>query len=555
MTDHRIADTGSYKILVVDDSRSVLKLMTTQIRRSGYTVFAAETGEQALEIAYAELPDLILLDINLPGISGFEVLHQLKQTHETGIIPVIMISSATDLESQVKGFASGVVDFVIKPTMEPVLLSRIRLHLELSRIRNQLEESNRQLRASEARYRLIADNTGDVIWSMNPHNGRFTYVSPSVFKLLGFTPVEMIAKTLEDALTPDSYNKAQQKIADTLAEIAFGDHSNLTNLIELEQPCKDGNTVWIEVISYFLLDEQGLLTEIVGVSRDITQRRKHEAELLQMQAQLLQREKLASIGQLAAGIAHEINNPMGFINSNLGSLKKYLEKYDQYLSRLEELLQQTGQPELQEKVSQSRKALKLDYVQHDVHHLLSESVEGADRVLSIVQDLKTFARIDGTRTTQADINSCLDSTINIIWNQIKYVADLTKEYSDLPRVTCNIQQVNQVFLNLLVNAAHAIEAVGENGLGTINVRTWCDGKNVLISFTDSGCGIPKENLSRIFDPFFTTKDVGKGTGLGLAISYDIIKKHGGELTVASEVGKGTTFTIRLPVEAKNSTAE
>jgi len=545
MTDAATATNS--KILVVDDSRSILKLMIAQISRSGYSVFAAETGEQALEIAFAELPDLILLDINLPGISGFEVLKQLKHVSETSKIPVIMVSSAIDLESQLKGFASGVVDFVIKPTMEPVLLARIRLHLELSRVRNQLDQSNRQLRASEARYRLIAENTGDVIWSMNPHSGRFTYISPSVVKMRGYTAEEAMEQSLEDALTPDSYKKAQSTIAETLAEIAFGNHSNLTNLIELEQPCKDGSTVWIEVISSFLLDEQGLLSEIVGVSRDCTQRRQHEAELLQMHAQLLQNEKLASIGQLAAGIAHEINNPMGFINSNLSSLKKYLEKYDSHLAQMEELLHQTGQSELHEKVAQSRKTLKLDYIQHDVHHLLSESAEGAERVMRIVQDLKTFARSDSPQTTQADINPCLDSTINIIWNQIKYVADLVKEYGDLPRVTCNIQQINQVFLNLLVNAAHAIEALGENTRGIITVRTWSDGENVLISFTDNGCGIPEENRSRIFDPFFTTKEVGKGTGLGLSISCDIIRKHGGMLTVESEVGKGTTFIISLPV--------
>ncbi len=555
MTEHIIADTDSSKVLVVDDSKAALKLMTVQISRAGYTVFPAETGEEALEITFANLPDLILLDINLPGISGFEVLQQLKQRPETSMIPVIMISAAGDLESQVKGFSGGVVDFVTKPTMEPLLLARIKLHLELSRIRNELEQSNRQLRSSEASYRLIAENTSDVIWSMNPHTGWFNYISPSVYKMRGYTAEEALLMPVDEALTADSRILVHQVIADKLAEIAFGDHSNLFRQVELEQPCKDGSTIWVEVSATFVLDADGLLAEIVGVSRDITARRQAEVSLRELQTQLLHNEKLASIGQLAAGIAHEINNPMGFINSNLSTLGKYVDKFERYLATVEQLLLQAGNDDLLLQAATLRKELKLDYVRRDIRALLQESGEGTERVLKIVQDLKTFSRSDSTVLEQADINQCLDSTITIIWNQIKYVADLVRNYSELPRVLCNAQQLNQVFLNLLVNASHAIQAKGEQYQGTVTVSTRADHEYVYIAVSDTGCGMTEELQRKIFDPFFTTKEVGKGTGLGLSISYEIIKKHGGELTVASVPGEGSTFTVRLPIKDQNLNAE
>lgn len=280
---------------------------------------------------------------------------------------------------------------------------------------------------------------------------------------------------------------------------------------------------------------------------NITRRRQDEQALQEMQAQLLQNDKMASIGQLSAGIAHEINNPMGFINSNLGTLEKYVDKFDRYIATLEATVEQSADPQQQQTVAELRKQLKLEYVLKDVRQLLAESEEGAGRVMKIVKDLKTFARSDTEQLGSADLNQCLDSTLTIIWNQIKYVAELVKEYGKLPKVTCNVQQINQVLLNLLVNAAHAVEDKGGEELGTVAIRTWADDKNAFVAISDTGCGIPEEIRSRIFDPFFTTKEVGKGTGLGLSISHEIIKKHGGELTMSSELGKGTTFTISLPL--------
>jgi two-component system NtrC family sensor kinase len=240
---------------------------------------------------------------------------------------------------------------------------------------------------------------------------------------------------------------------------------------------------------------------------------------------------------------------MGFINSNLTTLEKYVDKFDRHIQLLEALQHQGGNPEYQAQVAASRTQLKLDYVQRDVHQLITECVDGAERVMKIVRDLKNFSRSDTDECEPTDLNSCLDSTINIVSNEIKYVADLKQVYGDLPKLCCNAQQINQVALNLLINAAHAVAATYREEPGLITVKTWADQDNVWFSVSDTGCGIPAEVGSRIFEPFFTTKEVGKGTGLGLSISYEIIKKHGGELSVESLVDEGTTFTVRLPLTA------
>ena len=262
------------------------------------------------------------------------------------------------------------------------------------------------------------------------------------------------------------------------------------------------------------------------------------------QSRITQQEKMASIGQLAAGVAHEINNPTGFIMSNLGSLQKYVDRLTEFIRIQDEALKSLP-PERLAAVDRQRKALKVDFITDDLQGLLKESLDGADRIKKIVQDLKSFSRVDEAELKMADINAGIESTINIVWNELKYKVVLKKEYGDLPQIKCNPGQLNQVFMNMLVNAAHAIEKQGE-----IGIRTWAGNGAIHISISDTGGGIPKDKLSRIFEPFFTTKEIGKGTGLGLSIAYDIVKKHKGEITVESAVGKGTTFTVTIPVVEK-----
>jgi len=283
------------------------------------------------------------------------------------------------------------------------------------------------------------------------------------------------------------------------------------------------------------------------VTRDALQREKAEqaaliAKLELAQTQLLQSEKLAAIGQLAAGIAHEINNPIGFVNSNIGSLERYLKDVFVVLDAYEKARLAAG---VQNPECIAVEALKerLDFVFlcDDIFNLMHETKDGVARVAKIVQDLKDFSHVDEAEWQWADLHKGMESTLNVVWNELKYKAEVVKEYGELPPVECLPSQLNQVFMNLLVNAAHAIAE-----RGTITLRTGTAGDEVWIEVADTGSGIPPENLGRIFDPFFTTKPVGKGTGLGLSLSYGIMQKHHGRIEVTSEPGRGTTFRVVLP---------
>jgi two-component system NtrC family sensor kinase len=274
-------------------------------------------------------------------------------------------------------------------------------------------------------------------------------------------------------------------------------------------------------------------------------------ELKDTQALIIQQEKMASIGQLAAGVAHEINNPVGFISSNLMTLSEYLRDFFALVKDCRTLTAglkadhpQLGSIDSQlKRIEERESAMDLPFVMDDTPKLLEECREGTNRIKKIVQDLKDFAHPGKQEVVYADINKNLESTLNIVWNELKYKAKVKKVYGDLPEVRCYPQQLNQVFMNLLVNAGQAIQKDGE-----ITITTQARDGHVEIRISDTGTGIPEENLSRIFDPFFTTKEVGKGTGLGLNVAYNIVKKHKGSIQVESTVGKGTTFTVRLPLD-------
>ena len=291
-----------------------------------------------------------------------------------------------------------------------------------------------------------------------------------------------------------------------------------------------------------------------ALTRQLAELSALHGDLKQTQQQLVQSEKLASIGQLAAGVAHEINNPIGFVQSNMGSLERYFEQLLELLDAYREgeamLDVNCGNGPVSaawlERIQAIRTNIELDYLKEDIPALLKESRDGIVRVKKIVADLKDFSRIDTKVEWEwADLRAGLDSTLNVVNNEIKYRADVVKEYGDLPQVKCLPSQLNQVFMNLLVNAA---QATPDGTRGTITIRCGCEGAGVWVEIADTGAGIAPDNLKLIFDPFFTTKPIGKGTGLGLSLSYGIVQKHGGHFDVKSEVGVGTTFRISLPIE-------
>jgi signal transduction histidine kinase len=265
-------------------------------------------------------------------------------------------------------------------------------------------------------------------------------------------------------------------------------------------------------------------------------------ELKTTQAKILQQEKMASIGQLAAGVAHEINNPMAFIASNLGTLDKYIRRLKDFIRTQSEAIKSLKATDAIEKLEKKRKELKLDYTIDDIDLLVKESLDGSERVQKIVQELNRFSRVDDAEYKDTNINECMESSINIVWNELQHKATLHKDYGNLPPTKCYPQKLNQVFINLLINAIQAIEKKGK-----IKIKTWEKDGSIWVTVSDTGCGIPRENQSKIFEPFFTTKEVGKGTGLGLSISYEIMQRHKGEISFESKEGKGTAFTIRMPI--------
>jgi two-component system, NtrC family, sensor kinase len=292
--------------------------------------------------------------------------------------------------------------------------------------------------------------------------------------------------------------------------------------------------------------ERELLDRYAEMTDLNTQLSEANAQIQSAQNQLLQNEKLASIGQLAAGVAHEINNPIGYVFSNFSTLEHYVADLLSLIDTYHAAENHISSAEQLETIATLRKRVDLEFLKEDTRALMSESREGIERVRKIVQDLKDFSHVDSDSSWQwADLHRGIDSTLNIVSNEIKYHADVIKRYGDIPKVQCLPSQLNQVFMNLLVNAAHAME--GRASRGAITVSSGHDDHDVWISIQDTGCGMSEETRSKIFDPFFTTKPIGKGTGLGLSLSYGIVQKHHGSIDVTSVPGEGTCFRVKLPI--------
>lgn len=261
--------------------------------------------------------------------------------------------------------------------------------------------------------------------------------------------------------------------------------------------------------------------------------------------QLEQSAKLAALGELAAGIAHEINNPLSFIYANLGNLNKFFLKIRSLIESYDKL---AVPDDAKKEIEEIKEGINYTYLKTRIIDMIEKSIDGASRIKKIVTDMKTFARVDSADIEYANLNASIDTTLGILVHEYKNRVEINRDFDlNLPEVKCFVAKLNQVFLNLLVNACQAIEEKG-----VICIRTSTNGDNVVIEIEDSGGGIPDDVKERIFNPFFTTKPVGKGTGLGLSISHDIIQQHKGELSVTSKTGEGTTFTIQLPIDGGGS---
>jgi len=424
---------------------------------------------------------------------------------------------------------------------------------ELKKALSASEESAQALSESEEKNRSVITNAVDGIVTID-ETGIITSFNPAAENMFGYKASEVIGSKVE-VLMPEPYHSEHQSFIDN--HISTGEKRVIgIGPREVTAMRKDGSIFPLDLAIGEM--HTGGQRQFLAMVRDITERKRAQEALQQekeeqvalikqlqsAQDQLMQSEKMASIGQLAAGVAHEINNPVGYINSNIGSLDQYVKDLFSVLGAYE-----MADPVLatdaatHKQIQDLKKKVDLNFLKEDIVQLMKESQEGVRRVKQIVQDLKDFSHVDEAEWQWADLHKGLDSTLNIVHNEIKYKAEVIKEYGNLPEVECIHSQINQVFLNLFVNASQAIEE-----RGVITIRTGVDDEEVWVEISDTGKGIEEDKLARIFDPFYTTKPVGKGTGLGLSLSYGIINKHNGRIEVESKVGKGTTFRIYLPVK-------
>ncbi|MBD2484610.1 response regulator [Planktothrix sp. FACHB-1365] len=409
-------------ILIVDDNPTNLSVLSQTLKGEGFSVRVAEDGESALQLVERKQPALILLDVQMPGIDGFETCKKLKSDPKNQGIPIIFLTALTDVENKVKGLSLGAVDYISKPFEKEEVLARVRVHLQLKQLTETLEQQ-------------VAERT---------------------------------------------------------------------------------------------------------------------AALEKTQIQLVQQEKLSSLGQLVTGIAHEINNPISCIINNLPLAQDYVRDLADILTLCQTSYEQLPIP-LQEAIFKA----DLDFILKDLPQLLNSIKISADRIKDISISLRNFARSDSSTQVLFDLHEGLDSTLLILSHRLKPVGkraaiQLVKEYGNLPLVECYPSQLNQVFMNVLANAIDAIEEAGQQGemknqIPTLKIcTTQPDPQSILIEISDNGMGIPEEILPRVFEPLFTTKPMGHGTGLGLVIAYQIIEKHQGKLNLDSTPGQGTNVKIWLP---------
>lgn len=449
-------------ILIIDDSPTNIMLLSELLQESGFTVWIARDGETAIEKVAEELPDLILLDVLMPGPDGFEICQRLKSNPFTSEVPIIFMTALSDPVDKVKGMNLGAVDYITKPFRQEEVLARVKTHLKIRKLTKSLAKQNQLLK---------------------------------------------------------------QEIQDKIAVEA-----RLQKLTEELEKRVEERTAELTKAMY---------------------------DLQKAQLQLVQKEKMSTLGQLVAGVAHEINNPINFIAVNLTHAEKYIEDLLKHLH-----LYQQEFPDPGAEIVGHAEEIDLDFLVEDLPSLVASMQTGTNRINQISVSLRIFSRADTSAKVAVNIHEGIDSTLMILKHRLKAnenrpAIEIIKDYGNLPLVKCYAGQLNQVFMNLLSNAIDAFDEYSqaysyaelELNPSTIAIGTEVNAKEqqILIRIHDNGPGMLPEAQAHLFEPLFTTKPLGKGTGLGLSISHQIVvEKHGGKLTCNSVPGKGVEFVIALP---------
>jgi two-component system, NtrC family, sensor kinase len=545
------------KILIADDEPMSRRLLEKTLEREGYEVIAVDNGRLALQqLSLPDGPRLALLDWMMPELDGPGVCLRIRKQHERPYIHIVLLTSRSSKQDVVTGLEAGADDYMTKPWDPAELTARLRVGQRILQLEDRLtgrKQTEEALRRSELRVQRLVDSNiiGIAIGDLG---GKLIDANAAFLGLLGYTREELLSGNMHwDNMTPPEYLDRDQRAVEQLR--------NTGVVAPWEKECfrKDGSRVSILIGVVTVLSAQGD-AESVAFVLDISERKRLEQKLRHAQ-------KLEAVGSLAAGMAHEINTPIQFVGDNARFLQDSFHGIADMIDRYEELCEEADKgavlKELLERARAAREKADWVYLRRDVPNALEQMLDGVGRVATIVRAMKEFSHLNqSVEKTAADLNKALESTLVVARNELKYVAEVETNYGELPLVMCHLGDLNQVFLNLLVNAAHAIgDAVkGTGEKGRIGVRTKQDGEWVEIAISDTGTGVPERIRERIFDPFFTTKEVGKGSGQGLALARAIVmEKHEGTLTFETEVGKGTAFYVRLPVsgvrEAKEMVAE
>ena len=556
-------DTNRLRILVVEDDtidRKQMERLLAGPSASDYCLEFAARLDQALAVLAERQFDIMLLDLDLPDSSGLETLSILERKHPN--LPKVVVTGGDDEQIGLEAVARGAQDYLIKGRFNARALARV-IHYSVERKR-----SEQMLRESRGKLTAILESISDPMIMLD-RDLNITWSNGASRKVFGGDGAGRKCFQLfhrqEIPCDPGS----------CIVREAFADgkpHSYDIQVVDTEEQTRYFHCT----ATVALRDTEGQPTAVIEIARDITDTKaveiiktayarveKANRELKEMQLQLVQSEKLASIGQLAAGVAHEMNTPVGFVACNFNTLEGYVKKICSLLEAYDGLVQKVetaGSGELLQAVQpvQALKAeIRLDFILRDLASLFEDSREGLERVTDIIRNLRDFARADrASDFSSHDINEGIQATLTVARNEIKYDAEVCTEFGDLPQILCNPGQINQVFLNLLINAAQAIRSQARQTKGSITIRTYQTETDVVCEIEDDGPGISAANLRRIFDPFFTTKPPGKGTGLGLSVSYDIVvHKHHGQISVESEENQGAKFTVRLPLTPAARTGE